>query len=88
MALHIYICIHRAGSKTIQRVVMVMATSVINVMKMGNIVLGAGIKLTSLSFQARVLSLHHIGSLMSPLYPRPPVYVAPCLRGQCRLLHL
>ena len=24
---------------------------------------------------------------MSPLYPRPPVYVVHCLRGQCRLLH-
>ena len=23
---------------------------------------------------------------MSPLYPRLPVYAAPCLRGQCRLL--
>ena len=24
---------------------------------------------------------------MSPLYPFLPVYAAPCLRGQCRLLH-
>ena len=26
-------------------------------------------------------------SLMSSLYPRPPVYVSLCLRGQCRLVH-
>ena len=27
-------------------------------------------------------------SLMPPLSPCPPVYAAPCLRGQCSLLHL
>ena len=30
--------------------------------------------------------LSHICSLMSPLYQCPPVYAAPCLRGQYRLL--
>ena len=59
-----------------------MATSVVGVMKMKNIVPRA----TSLAFWARVLSLHHVGSLMSPLHPHPPVYVAPYLRGQCKLL--
>ena len=32
------------------------------------------------------LPFHYLGSLMSPLYPHSPVYVAICLRGQCRLL--
>ena len=56
--------------------------------KWGNIVPRAGIKPTSLAFQASVLPLFHIGSLISPLYPNLPVYAAPCLRGQCRILHL
>ena len=64
------------------------STSVMSDMKMGNIVPRAGIKSTSLVFRASVLPLHHIGSLlMLPLYPRPPVREAPCLRGHCRLLH-
>ena len=37
------------------------------VMKMGNIVPRVGIEPKSLVFQAGVLPLHHIGSLMSPL---------------------
>ena len=37
-------------------------------MKMGNSVPRAGLKRTSLAFLASVLQLHHIGSLMSPLY--------------------
>ena len=53
---------------------------------MGNTVPRAGIELTSLALWASVLPLHDIGSRMSPLYPRPPVYAAPCLRGQCRPL--
>ena len=57
------------------------------VMKMRNIAPRAGIEPTSLAFQASVLPLHHTGFLMSPLYPRLPVYAAPCLKGQCRLLH-
>ena len=49
----------------------------------GNIVPKVGLKLTSLAFRARVLTLH----LISPLYPCPPGYVALCLRGQCNLLY-
>ena len=45
-----------------------------------NIVPRGGIEPTSLAFLASVLPLHHVGSLMSPLYPWLPVYVAPCLR--------
>ena len=58
------------------------------VMKMGNIVLRVGIKTTSLALWASVLPLHHVGSLMSPLYPHLPVYAVSCLRGQCKLLHI
>ena len=63
-----------------------MFVCVVDVMKMGNIVPRAESETTSLVFQASVLPLHHICALMLPLYPRP-VYVAPCLRGQCSLLH-
>ena len=48
------------------------------VMKIGNIVPRAGFEPTSLAFRASVLPLHHMGSLMSPLYPHPPVYVTLC----------
>ena len=58
--------------------------NVMGVMKIGNIVHRAELEPTSLAFQASVLSLHHIGSLMSALFPCLPVYVALCLRGQCR----
>ena len=58
-----------------------------DVMKMANISPILGIKPTSLVFWANVLSVHHIGSLMSPIYPHPPVYAALCLSGQCGLLH-
>ena len=58
------------------------------VMKIGNIVPRAGLEPTSLAFRGNVLQFHHVGSLIPPLYPRPPVYVAPCLGGQGRLLHL
>ena len=47
-------------------------------MKIRNIVPRVGIELTSLASRASVLSLHHVGSLMSPLYPHLPVYAAPC----------
>ena len=57
----------------------------VSVMKMGNIVPRVGIEPTPLAFQADVLPVHYVGSLMSPLYPHPPAYAAPCLRGQCRL---
>ena len=55
------------------------------VMKMGNIVPRAGIEPISLTCQASLL--HHISSLMSPLCPCLSAYAAPCLRGQCSLLH-
>ena len=54
---------------------------------MGNIVLCAGLEPTSLAIRARVLPLHHVGSLTSPLYPRPLIYAVPCLKVQYRLLH-
>ena len=57
-------------------------------MKMGNIVPRAGIEPTSLAFRASVLPVHHVGFLMSPLYPYLLVHATPCFRGQCRLLHL
>ena len=47
------------------------------VMEMGNVVPRAGKEPTSWP----------VGSLMSPLYPYPPVDAAPYLRGQNRLLH-
>ena len=58
--------------------------------KMRNIVLRAGIEPTSLAFWGSMLPLHHVGSLISPLYPWLPVYTAPCLRGQwpTTLVHL
>ena len=59
-------------------------TTVLGVMKIGNIVPRAGIEPTFLAFRASVLLLHHIGSPMSPCLP---VYAGPCLRRQCRLLH-
>ena len=68
--------------------IMVSATSGMDVMKMGKIVPKAGLEPTSRAFQASVLPLHNVGSLMLLLYPRPPVYVVLCLRGQCRLLHM
>ena len=41
---------------------------------------------TSLTFQAIVLPLYHVGLLMSPLYPHLPVCAAPCLKSQSSLL--
>ena len=46
--------------------IMVRATSVMSVMNIGNIVPRAGIEPTPLAFQASVLPLYHVGSLMSP----------------------
>ena len=64
--------------------IIVMATSVTGVMKY---CAQSGFEPTSLVFWASVLlPLHHVGSLMSWLYPRLSVYAAPCLRGQCRRL--
>ena len=61
---------------------------IVGVIKMGNIVQKLRIEPTSLAFRARVLRLHHIGSMVSSLYSRRPVCAAPFLRGQCRLLHI
>ena len=47
----------------------IMTTSVEGVTKMGNIVPRAEIEPTSLAFQASVLPLYHVCSLISPLYP-------------------
>ena len=48
----------------------------------------AGLEPTSPTLRVSVLPVHHhVASLMSPLYPCPPVYATPCLRGQCRPLH-
>ena len=55
---------------------------VVGVMKMGNILPRVGIKPTFLTFRASVLPLHHVGTLVSPLYPHLPVYAAHCLRGE------
>ena len=60
---------------------------VMGVMKMGNIVPRAGVEPTSLAFRTNVPPLHHVGSLTSLEYPCAPVYTAPALRGQYRLLH-
>ena len=61
-------------------------TNVMVVMKMGNIVPRAGFETIYLAFRASVLPLHHVGSLTLLLYPHPPVYAVPYLRGQCTLL--
>ena len=53
--------------------------------KMETTVPRAGLEPTSQVFRTSVLPLRHICSLMSPL---SPAYAAPCLRGQCSLLHL
>ena len=50
-------------------------STVMGVMKMGNTVSRVGLEPTYLAFQASVLPFHCIGSLLSPLYPRPPVCV-------------
>ena len=67
--------------------ILVISTNVVGVTKMANTMPRMGLEPTSLAYRASVLPLHHIGSLMLPLCPCPPVYVALCLRGQCRLLH-
>ena len=61
--------------------IMVTATSVMGMRKMGNIVPRAGLKPIVLAFQASVLPLPHVGSMMSQLHPRQPAYVALSLRG-------
>ena len=47
--------------------IMVTATNVVVVMKMGNTTPRAGLEPTPLAFQASASPLHHVGSLTSPL---------------------
>ena len=61
---------------------------VVGVMKFGNAVPRGGLEHTYLAFKTIVLPVHHIGFLMLPLYPPPPVCAAACLRGHCRLLFI
>ena len=69
--------------------IIVTATSVMDLMKMGNVVPRGGIEPTSLPFRASVLTITPCRfPFMSPLCPCLPVYAAPCLRGQCSQLHL
>ena len=65
------------------------------VMKMGNILPRAELEPTSLAFWASVLlQCAYYSVLITPyklpdvttIYPRPSVYAAPCLSGQCRLV--
>ena len=65
---------------TIRHTIVRIYNSAMGVTKMGNIVPKAGLYPTSLAFRASILPLHHVGSVMSPLHPRPPVYAAPCSR--------
>ena len=87
MTLHIHTQ-YRLNDRTAHSLhsILVMATSVMGMMKMGNTVPRVGLEPTTLTSHTSVIPLHHIGSLMSPLYPHPPVSVALCLRGQCRVL--
>ena len=82
MAIHIYTQ-GRFNSHTLHSLfrIMVTATSVMGVTKMGNTVPRAGFEPTSLAFRDSVLPLQNAGSLMSPLCPRLPVYAVLCLRG-------
>ena len=56
---------------------MVIATRVLGVVKMENIVPRVRIEHIYLALLATVLPLHHVGSLISQLYLCPPVYAAP-----------
>ena len=87
MCVHMYTYICKYGYIYIMYIHMCIYVYVMGVTKMGNIVPRAGFELTSLAFWTSVLPLHHTGSLISPIYPRLPIYAAPCLRDQCRLLH-
>ena len=64
--------------------ILLLETSVMGVMKMGNIVLRAGIECTSLAFWANVLTItpHRL-----PDVTTTPVYAAPCL-GQLIQFHI
>ena len=59
------------------------------VMNMGNILSGAGFKPAVVAIpELACWPLRYLGSLMQSPYPSVPVKVAPCFRGQCRLLRL
>ena len=66
--------------------IMVMATSVVGEMNMGNIVPRAGIKLhiSGIPGQCATIIPHRLPDVTT--ISHQPVYVALCLRGQCRLL--
>ena len=66
--------------------ILVMATSVMGVMKMGNIVPTAGIEPTSLAFRASVLTItpHRIPDVTT--IPTPTYLCS--VRGQCSLAHI
>ena len=63
-----------------------MATNVMGVTKMGNIVRGAEIEPTCLAFQTSVLTISSPRLPDVITTPTPACYAAPCLRGQCSLL--
>ena len=67
---------------------MIIGTSVVAVLKMGNVAHRAGIEPTSPAFLASVLTITLPRIPDTPPYPCLPPYAAPCLRDQCRLLHL
>ena len=67
---------------------MVMATSVMGVMKMGNLVPRAEIECTSLAFRASVLSITPSGHRDVTILLTPMPTCLCNLRGQCRLVHL
>ena len=54
-----------------------METSIMGVMKMGNIVHRAGIEPTSLAFRASVLPLHHVGYPDVTTIPTPTCLCGP-----------
>ena len=77
MALHIHTQ-GRFNNDTAHRLCMILvtATRVMGMTKMGNIVPRVGVEPTSVGFWASVLQLYQEASLMSPLYPLLPVYAA------------
>ena len=66
-----------------------MATSVMGEMNMGNSMARAGIEPTSLASSANVLIIipHRLPDVTTYGSTWLPVYAAPCLGGQCIVLH-
>ena len=80
-----YICTHgKFNNHTAHHLysIITVAVNAMGVMKMGNIGTRAGIKPISLVIRKPFC---HLGSLISPSYPRLSVYVAACMRHQWRL---